>query len=87
MKYYKVQVLLGHMGTSKGLVTSLFIEAENILLAIDRARNFPGVKHSRSPEKAVEISFEEYSKGIESKDYNAKMTQIFNKIKCNDVQI
>ena len=86
MKYYKIQVILGHIGNRKGLPTWLYVEAENILEAIYRARNFPGVKHSRLPEQAVEISFEEYTAGRESKDYNAKMTQIFNS-KQNDNEV
>ena len=83
MKYYKVQVPLGHLGSSKALPTWLYFEAENILEAVDRARSFPGVKHSKLPYQALEIKEEEYIKGIASKDYNAKMTQIFNQDKTD----
>ena len=77
MKYYKVMVLLGHVGNRKGVPTWLYIEAENIIKAIDEARKFPGVKHSRLPDKAMEISYEDYLEGRETKNYNTKMTQIF----------
>ena len=78
MKYYKVQVLLGHVGRGRGLPAWLYIEAKNLLKAMDSAKKFPGVKHSRMPNQAIEISYEEYLEGREESDYKAKMTQIFN---------
>ena len=78
MKYYKVQVLLGHVGKGRGLLTWLYIEAENLLKAMNKARKFPAVKHSRLPNQAIEITYEEYIEGKEASDYKAKMTQIFN---------
>jgi len=84
MKYYKIQVLLGHLGSGKGMPTWIYIEADSMLTAIDLARDFPGVKHSKLPIQAIEISKKNYLKGRETKDYNAKMTLIFNCDKTND---
>ena len=87
MKYYKVQVFLGHVGTGKGIPAWLYIEAKSMLEAVDLARKFRGVKHSKLPIQAQKITYEEYLVGRESKDYNAKMTLIFNCEETNDNEV
>ena len=78
MKYYKVQVKLGHLGSGNGLPSWIYIKSKNILKAIAKARSLPAVKHSRLPLQAIEITEEEYIAGIESQDYYKKMDQIFD---------
>ena len=78
MKYYKVQVKLGHLGMGKDLPSWVYIKARDILKAITKARNIPAVKHSRLPLEAIEISEEEYKEGIKNRDYFDKIEQIFS---------
>ena len=77
MKYYKIQVELGHLGCGKSLPSWVYIKAKTILKAIEVAQKFPAVKHSKLPLKAIEITEEEYLVGIESKNYYEKMESIF----------
>lgn len=77
MKYYKVQVELGHLGCGKELPAWIYIKAKDILKAMSKARHLPAVKHSKLPSNIVEITKEEYIEGINSKDYYSKMNQIF----------
>ena len=79
MKYYKVQVRLGHLGIGHGLEAWLYIEEVNMIKAIDRARKFPGVKHSRLPLKALEITEEEYLEGLKEQNYKKWMNKIAKK--------
>ena len=79
MKYYKVQVRLGHLGIGHSLEAWLYVEEVNMLKAIDRARKFPGVKHSRLPLKAMEISEEEYLEGLKEQNYKKWMNKIAKK--------
>ena len=75
MKYYKARVKLGHMGRRKYIESTLYLEAENLIAAMDRAKGFPGVKHSKLPE-VFEITKEEYDKGIQEKPYSKMMKNI-----------
>lgn len=77
MKYYKVQVQLGHLGCGNELPAWVYIRAKNMTAALTIARKIPAVKHNRIPLGAVEITEEEYELGIESKNYYEKMEQIF----------
>lgn len=78
MKYYKVIVTLGHLGKCHGVETTIYVEATSMMKAVKVAQKLPGVKHSKMPSKAVEITEEEYRKGIESQNYYNRMDQIFN---------
>ena len=50
VKYYKVVVMRGHMGSNY----------DHMISAMDNARKHGGVKHNRLPANAVEITAEEY---------------------------
>lgn len=78
MKYFKVQVQLGHLGPKKELPALIFIKSKSILNAITKAKNIPAVKHSKLPPQTIEITEEEYNAGIESQNYYEQMNQIFN---------
>ena len=84
MKYYKVQVTLGHLGIGQGLEAWLYIESKNMLDAVRRAKNFPGVKHSRLPMMALEISKEEYLEGLKEQNYKKWMNKINKNSKVDD---
>ena len=75
MKYYKAMVKLGHMGRKKYLETVIYLEAENIINAMAKAKGFPGVKHARLPE-LYEISKEEYIQGLQDKKHSKAMKDI-----------
>ena len=61
MKYYKVVVTRGHMGSNYDHATMTFYEkAKDMISAMDNARKHGGVKHNRLPANAVEITAEEY---------------------------
>ena len=77
MKFYKVQVILGHLGGSNGLPTWIYVKARDIIKAIQKARNIPAVKHSQLPPKAFEITEEEYNLGIKQNNYRENISQIF----------
>ena len=76
MKYYKVQVTLGHLGRGYGLEAWLYIEEKNMMAAVNRAKRFPGVKHSRLPLTAIEINEEEYLDGLKEQNYKKWMNKI-----------
>ena len=78
MKYYKVQVKLGHVGRCKEISTWVYVKANDILKAIAKARKIPAVKHSQLPSKAVEITESEYIKGLEEANYYTMVEQIFS---------
>ena len=84
MKYYKVQVTLGHLGKGHGLEAWLYIESKNMIEAINRAKRFPGVKHSRLPLKAMEITEEEYLDGLKEQNYKKWMNKIAKKELVDD---
>ena len=77
MKYYKVLVVLGHLGGIKGLPTWVYVKANSMVKAIQKARNLPAVKHSQLPKQAVEISKEEYLQGLEINSYNENKDKLF----------
>ena len=76
MKFYKVQVTLGHLGAGYGLEAWLYIKAQNMLNAIKKAQKFPGVKHGRLPKNAIEISEDEYLEGLKEHNYKNWMNKI-----------
>ena len=76
MKFYKVQVTLGHLGCGYGLEAWLYVKAKNMYSAIKKAQKFPGVKHGRLPKQALEISKEEYVTGLEEENYKNWMNKI-----------
>ena len=76
MKYYKVQVTLGHLGRGYGIEAWLYIEEKNMMDAVSRAKRFPGVKHARLPLIAIEISEEEYLDGLKEQNYKQWMNKI-----------
>ena len=76
MKYYKVKVKLGHVGRCKEISTWVYVKAKDILKAIAKARKIPAVKHSQLPLTAVEITEEEYIKGLEENTYYTRVEQI-----------
>ena len=78
MKFYKVQVELGHLGIGNSLPSWVYVKAKDIIKAIIKARRIPAVKHSRLPLEAIEISQEEYLLGLESNQYYDNIDQIFN---------
>ena len=78
MKYYKVQVKLGHVGRCKEISTWVYVKATNILKAMGKARKIPAVKHSQIPLKTIEITEEEYLKGLQEGDYYTRIDQIFS---------
>lgn len=86
MKYYKVQVTLGHLGIRQGLEAWVYIEEQNMLKAIDRAKRFPGVKHSRLPLKAIEINEDEYLAGIKEQNYKRWLNKIGRMVDENEIK-
>lgn len=76
MRYYKVQVTLGHLGVGYGLEAWLYVKAKNMYDAIKKAQKFPGVKHRRLPKQALEISEENYLAGLKEQNYKKWMNKI-----------
>ena len=76
LKYYKVYVRLGHVGTGKYAETCLFFASKSIIEAIDLAKHTPGVKHRLLPFKAIEISKEDYILGKQIDHYKTTMDSI-----------
>ena len=69
MKYYRVYVERGHTGRKHYKLDAMFyIKASNLIEAMDVAKAMPGIKHSKCPMMAKEISWEEFCEG---KGYNA----------------
>lgn len=69
MNYYKAHAASGHMGNRKdggGLV--FYIAAKSMIDAMRKAKSFPAVKHSRTP-NIIMISKEEYDEGIKVSAY------------------
>ncbi len=63
MKYFLIKVKMGHVGLNKYLPMVLAIKAETLELAIEKARNYGGVKHNHPDwclEKPHEITRDEY---------------------------
>lgn len=60
MKYYRVTGERGHCGTKKSCELTFYIKAENLIEAMDKAKEMPAIKHSRMPLNVVEISKEDY---------------------------
>lgn len=78
MKYFKIQVELGHMGCGDSLPSWIYIKEKDILSAIKRAKRIPAVKHSRLPLQAIQITEEDYKVGIKENNYYNKMDQLFS---------
>ena len=49
MRYYKIQVQLGHLGCGNELPAWVYIRAKNMTAALTIARKIPAVKHNRIP--------------------------------------
>ena len=66
MKYYKVTVKGGHVGSGKEIPLVFYFGAKNIHEAIRSARGMPGVKHNNNGviSDVREISKEEYERNI-----------------------
>lgn len=70
MKFYKVVLKRGHMGSGYNHATITFFEkANNIIDALNNARRHGGVKHDKPPVSVQEISFEEYSQFMHTNAY------------------
>ena len=69
MKYYRVLVEIGHLGTGHSNEINLYVKAKDTYTAMKRARMIPGVKHSRVPLSTVEITKEEYDQGMKENRY------------------
>lgn len=74
MRYFKVTIQRGHMGTgySHGVLT-FYYQARNLLEAMDKAKRQGGVKHGRLPLNACECSREEYEANIHTSAYKRGM--------------
>lgn len=70
MRYFKITVIRGHLGTgySHGTMT-FYCKAKNLLEAMDEARRHGGVKHTKMPLNAQECSKEEYEANIKISAY------------------
>ena len=77
MRYYKIQVKLGHMGCGNELPSWVYVKAKSMTAAISIAQKLPAVKHNKMPLSAIEISEDDYKVGLESHNYYEKMEQIF----------
>lgn len=71
MKYYKVLCQRGHVGTKRSNTITFFFEASNLLEAMTKGRNMPGVKHSRLPLECKEITHTEYMQNRNRNAYEA----------------
>lgn len=62
MNYYKISCKYGHSGTGKYRDIVFYIKAPNAVVAMDKARQMPGVKHDSSSAitRLEMISEEEY---------------------------
>ena len=62
MRYYKVIMNGGHVGSGNDVPLTFFIKAKDMNSAIKHARNMPAVKHNKPGAlmSAKEISEEEY---------------------------
>lgn len=69
MKYYKIVVLMGHLGAGNSQAVPLFVKALNAYEAMIKAKKVPGVKHDKQPLSVVEITKEEFAKGREINEY------------------
>ena len=78
MKYYKVKVILGHLGNGKGISVWVYIKSSSILNAVRKAQKLPGVKHGKLPLEACEITLEEYQAGIEQGKYYEQIDALQN---------
>ena len=76
MRYYKALVKLGHVGRGKSRETYLYIYAENIMQAMERAQKTPAVKHNKIPLNIVEITKEEFIEGKKDDPYTKAMDQL-----------
>lgn len=68
--YYKVVVKFGHQGLGRSVDGAIYVEADNLIQAMDLARAFPAVKHKRLPLEVTEISKEEFEKGRQKNVYS-----------------
>ena len=85
MKYFKVKVILGHLGNGKGVSVWVYIKSSSIMSAIKKAQNIPGVKHGKLPLEAKEISLAEYEEGIAEAKYYEQIDALQNK--SNDCRL
>ena len=69
MKYFKAVMKMGHCGRGRYREVPVFIYAETLLKAMDRAKNMPGIKHGNLPISVIEITKDEFNKGVAEKEY------------------
>lgn len=71
MNYYKVSCKYGHSGTGKYRDIVFYIEAPSAVVAMDKAKQMPGVKHDSSSAitRLKMISEEEYREGRKDSAY------------------
>ena len=60
VKYYMFTCARGHCGTGNETEIKFAIMANNMIEAMDKAKQMPSVKHTRLPLYGKEIPFEEY---------------------------
>ncbi len=60
MRYFLIMVPRGHCGNGRYSEISFAFEAANLLVAMDKAKRMPGVKHTRAVLAGKEITREEY---------------------------
>jgi len=78
MRYFKIQVELGHLGFNKGLPTYVYVKSKSIVTAMNVARKLPCVKHHKLVPYAVEITKEEYIEGSKNNKYLENIEKIFD---------
>lgn len=83
--YYKVVVKFGHQGMGKYVDGAIYVEAEDLIKAIDVARAFPAVKHTKLPLEAREISKEEFEIGRQKNVYEMFKSGEMNDEKSNNI--
>lgn len=69
-KFYKFSLPQGHYGCGKSSDITIYVAAPDFLSAMDKARQFPSVKHHRIALSGQEITLEEYLENKRS-GYNA----------------
>jgi len=71
IKYFEVMVKLGHQGNKRHIESNIYVKASNILSAVEKARQYAGVKHGKYPLQTREVSKEEYEDGRKHGFYNS----------------
>lgn len=70
MRFFKVNCKGGHVGRGHYRELTFYFEAKNLLEAMNKAKNMPGVKHSKPVLNACEIPEEKYRLMIKKSAYH-----------------